>query len=157
MPAGKDNFRPESLGGGDILPVAKKEKLELGVFMQAIEKHGSGSVEIPPILKARSGSGGPPERELYERFKSDGIHLILTRLPDPTARPGYFGEMDLKKIVQFDHFLLVWARMHSMPLIIQHREVSHATHPVTVGFPVRGGPHPCGLCASRRRGLARPR
>lgn len=71
---GEDNFRAESLRRGDeIIPFAKKEKLEIGGFIKAIEKHGRGSVEILPILKARSSSGGPLERDLYERFKDDII------------------------------------------------------------------------------------
>ncbi len=71
---GEENFRSESLlRGEEILPFAKKEKLELGGFIKAIEKHGRGSVEILPILKARSSSGGPLERDLYERFKGDII------------------------------------------------------------------------------------
>ncbi len=71
---GEENFRSESLlRGEEILPFAKKEKLEIGGFIKAIEKNGRGSVEILPILKARSSSGGPLERELYERLKNDII------------------------------------------------------------------------------------
>lgn len=86
----EENFRSESLlYGDDILPFARREKLEMAGFVRAVEKLGRGSVEIIPILKARSSSGGPLQRQLYERFKNeilsgirksgrlDGVYLAL--------------------------------------------------------------------------------
>ena len=67
----EENFRSESLlYGDDILPFARREKLEMAGFVRAVEKLGRGSVEIIPILKARSSSGGPLQaivRTLQER------------------------------------------------------------------------------------------
>ncbi|MBN1534217.1 MAG: M81 family metallopeptidase [Spirochaetes bacterium] len=69
----EETFRSTSpiLTGDAIIPFSKKEKLELGGFIAAVEELGKGEVGIVPILKARSMSGGPVERRLYERFRKD--------------------------------------------------------------------------------------
>ncbi|MBP7604980.1 MAG: M81 family metallopeptidase, partial [Spirochaetes bacterium] len=100
VPTDEAMFRSTSLlRGGDIIPFSKKEKLELGGCIAAIEKLGGGEFEIVPILKARSMSGGPLERALYERLKNeivdglkkmerlDGIYLSLH---------GAMGVMDMR-------------------------------------------------------------
>lgn len=73
----------------DILPFARKEKKELGGFLKAVDDFGSGKVEIVPIIRATAESGGPVERDVYNRFKEvllrglrglsklDGIYLCL--------------------------------------------------------------------------------
>ncbi len=87
----EENFTAEGpiLKGADIVPYSRKEKKELGGFIAAMDKLGNGEIEIVPILKARSDSGGPLDRELYERFKReitdglrnagkvDGVYLSL--------------------------------------------------------------------------------
>jgi len=90
VPTTEAMFRSTSLlRGAEIIPFSKKEKLELGGCIAAVEKHGRGEFEIVPILKARSMSGGPLERTLYENLKKeivsglgkmdrlDGIYLSL--------------------------------------------------------------------------------
>jgi microcystin degradation protein MlrC len=90
VPTTERNFKAESLlYGNDIIHYAKKEKLECGGFIAAVEKLGGGSIQIVPVLKARSMSGGPLERALFERFKKeiveglkaagklDGVYLSL--------------------------------------------------------------------------------
>ncbi len=69
----EENFSAEGpvLTGADIIPFSRKEKKELGGFIAAVEKEGKGEIEIIPLLKARSDSGGPVDRALYERFKKD--------------------------------------------------------------------------------------
>ena len=69
----EENFSSEGpiLIGADIIPFGRKEKKELGGFIAAVEKEGKGEIEIIPLLKARSDSGGPVGRALYERFKKD--------------------------------------------------------------------------------------
>ncbi len=71
----EENFKTESplLYGNEMIPYGKKEKMQLGGFIAAVEKHGRGEFEIIPILKARSVSGGPVDRGLYERLKRDLI------------------------------------------------------------------------------------
>ena len=74
VPTNEAMFRSTSLlRGADIIPFSKKEKLELGGCIAAIEKLGGGEFEIAPILKARSMSGGPLEHALYERLKNEII------------------------------------------------------------------------------------
>jgi len=91
VPTKEDQFMGESpiLTGNDIIPFSKKEKKELGGFIAAVEELGKGEVEIVPILKARSVSGGPVDNNLYMRFrkeiverlkkagKLDGVYLSL--------------------------------------------------------------------------------
>lgn len=73
--------------GKEILKL--KQKDELGGFLKAVAKKGRGNIEVIPIIKARAVSGGPIERDVYERFKAeliqglkecsrlDGIYLSL--------------------------------------------------------------------------------
>ena len=59
VPTTEAMFRSTSLlRGANIIPFSKKEKLELGGCIAAIEKLGRGEFEIVPVLKARSMSGG---------------------------------------------------------------------------------------------------
>jgi microcystin degradation protein MlrC len=87
----EDAFKGESpiLHGSEIIPYSKEEKNQLGGFIAAVKKFGKGEIEIVPILKARSVSGGPVDRGLYDRFrkeiteglknvgKIDGVYLSL--------------------------------------------------------------------------------
>ena len=75
--------------GQEILHFARKEKKELGGFLKAVDDFGSGEIEVIPIIRARATSGGPIERDVYNRFKEellqglrglsklDGIYLCL--------------------------------------------------------------------------------
>ena len=80
----------EALGlyyGNEILTSSQKD--ELGGFLKAVEDFGHGDIEVAPIIKARAISGGPIERDVYDRFrkellqglrecsKLDGIYLAL--------------------------------------------------------------------------------
>jgi microcystin degradation protein MlrC len=77
IPTTERNFKAGSLlYGKDIIPFAKKEKRECGGFIAAVEKLGGGSIEIVPVLKASSESGGPVERALYERFKKEIVETL---------------------------------------------------------------------------------
>ncbi len=91
VPTTEDQFMGESriVRGADIIPFSKEEKKEVGGFITAVEELGRGEIEIVPILKARSVSGGPVDRRLYEGFrkeivdglkkagKIDGVYLSL--------------------------------------------------------------------------------
>jgi microcystin degradation protein MlrC len=152
VPTDEAMFRSTSLlRGGDIIPFSKKEKLELGGCIAAIEKLGGGEFEIVPILKARSMSGGPLERALYERLKNeivdglkkmerlDGIYLSLH---------GAMGVMDMRDPegdllaairsrvsatvpigVTFDlHANLTRKRMDAATFVIGYRTNPHRDH-----------------------------
>ncbi len=82
----------EALGllyGEKIVPFAIEEENQLGGFLKAVDELGENRIKVVPIIKARSMSGGPVERQLYEEFKStlvsglknmdklDGIYLSL--------------------------------------------------------------------------------
>jgi len=82
------DFEAFSLHYGDeILTLEQKD--ELGGFLKAVEDSGQGNIDVLPIIKARAVSGGPIERDVYERFKKellqgltscnklDGIYLAL--------------------------------------------------------------------------------
>jgi microcystin degradation protein MlrC len=73
--------------GNEVLAVNQKD--ELGGFLESVRDFGYGNIEVLPIIKARAISGGPIERDVYERFKKellqgltacnelDGIYLAL--------------------------------------------------------------------------------
>jgi len=77
------------LFGDDVLPFARKAELELGGFLKAVDKLGKNQIQVVPILKARSMSGGPVDQALYRELKErlltglrslprlDGIYLSL--------------------------------------------------------------------------------
>ncbi|HDP79358.1 MAG TPA: M81 family peptidase, partial [Spirochaetes bacterium] len=84
------DFKAESLlFGEEIIPYSLKEKRELAGFLKAVHSLGNGRIELVPLVKARSMSGGPVERALYERIKKtivdgvrkqkkvDGIYLSM--------------------------------------------------------------------------------
>ncbi len=71
------NFRAGSLlYGEEIFRAARAAKLELGGFLDAIDEHGGGTIRIVPVVKARSMSGGPVERQFYERVKKTIIDAV---------------------------------------------------------------------------------
>lgn len=67
----------------------KEEKGQIAGFLEAVDQFGNDQIRVLPILKARSMSGGPVQRAVYERFKKaiitglkndgniDGIYLSL--------------------------------------------------------------------------------
>ena len=77
------------LYGRDVIASGATKQTAVGGFVQAIADHGDGEIGVVPILRARAMSGGPVEREVYERFKAelleglkaaprlDGIYLVL--------------------------------------------------------------------------------
>lgn len=77
VPTTELNFKAHGLYyGKDVINFAKKEKRMCAGFIAAAEKLAGDSVEIIPILRARSASGGPVERTVYERFKSEIIQAL---------------------------------------------------------------------------------
>ncbi len=71
------NFRSESLLYGDeIIPYSRKENRELAGFLKAVDDFGSGAVRLVPVVKARSMSGGPVDREFYEGIKHDLLEAV---------------------------------------------------------------------------------
>jgi len=90
VPTTREDFEARSLYyGEEIIAVSKKEDKQLAGFLEAVEEFGEGRVEVVPILKAWSMSGGPVQRSLYDEFKKtivdglsrckrlDGIYLSL--------------------------------------------------------------------------------
>ncbi len=90
VPTTERDFRAESLIFGDeLVAYSREERKELGGFLQAVDDLGGGRIELVPLVKARSMSGGPVERHLYERIKNhilegvrrqprvDGIYLSM--------------------------------------------------------------------------------
>ncbi|MBW1983388.1 MAG: M81 family metallopeptidase [Deltaproteobacteria bacterium] len=86
----RDDFKAGALLYGDeILPVARDIHLEIGGFLEAVDELGNNEINVVPIIKARSMSGGPVKRLLYEEFKRelvrglkktgqvDGVYLAL--------------------------------------------------------------------------------
>ncbi len=63
------------LYGEEILAAELNE--ELGGFMAAVDDFSRGDIEVVPVLRARSMSGGPIEAEVYERFRSELIEGLL--------------------------------------------------------------------------------
>ncbi|MCP4750392.1 MAG: M81 family metallopeptidase [Proteobacteria bacterium] len=74
VPTTRGDFEAGVLKYSDeILPLAEEIELELGGFLDAVDELGESEIRVVPIIKARSMSGGPVERELYEEFKRDLI------------------------------------------------------------------------------------
>ena len=77
------------LYGQEVIEIGATRNTSVGGFLQAIADHGDGEIAVLPILRARAMSGGPVEREVYERFKRelldglaaaprvDGVYLAL--------------------------------------------------------------------------------
>ena len=77
--------------GKEIIPYCKEKdkKGQISGFLKAIDEFGEGRIEVVPILRALSMSGGPLERKVYEEFKEniisglrkidriDGVYLSL--------------------------------------------------------------------------------
>lgn len=59
--------------GQDILPSSVKEKDQVGGFLAAVKDFGAGKITVVPIIQAKSASGGPIERGVYERFKKEAL------------------------------------------------------------------------------------
>ena len=90
VPTTREDFAARSLYyGEEIIAVSKKEDKQLAGFLDAVDEFGKGRIEVVPILKAWSMSGGPLQRSLYDEFKQtiieglsqcerlDGIYLSL--------------------------------------------------------------------------------
>jgi microcystin degradation protein MlrC len=83
------DFEAAGLLYGSEMLLADELSGELAGFMKAVEDLGNGDIEVVPIFRARSMSGGPIEAAVYERFKQelleglreieslDGLYLIL--------------------------------------------------------------------------------
>jgi microcystin degradation protein MlrC len=75
--------------GAEVLEKDAAKNTAIGGFLQAIADNGEGRIRVVPILSAYSGSGGPVQREVYDRFKAelvaglkaiprlDGVYLSL--------------------------------------------------------------------------------
>ncbi len=75
--------------GQDMISAALKEKYMLAGFLAAVKDFGAAQITVVPIMSARAMSGGPIEKEVYDRFKRetleglrgikklDGIYLSL--------------------------------------------------------------------------------
>ena len=59
--------------GGEMLSSSIKEKDQVGGFLAAVKDFGAGQISVVPILQAKAVSGGPVEREVYERFKRESL------------------------------------------------------------------------------------
>jgi microcystin degradation protein MlrC len=67
-----DDFKTRKLNyGNEILPVAIKEKTQIGGFLAAVKDFGAGKITVVPVFQAHSVAGGPVERQVYARFKGD--------------------------------------------------------------------------------------
>jgi len=90
VPTTREDFAARSLYyGEEIIAVSKEEDKQLAGFLDAVDEFGKGRIEVVPILKALSMSGGPLQRSLYDEFKQtiveglsqcerlDGIYLSL--------------------------------------------------------------------------------
>ena len=152
VPTTEAMFRSTSLlRGADIIPFSKKEKLELGGCIAAVEKLGRGEFKIVPVLKARSMSGGPLERALYESLKKeiisglkktdhlDGIYLALhgamgvlgMRDPEGDLLAAIRREISATVPigVTFDlHANLTCKRMEAATFVIGYRTNPHRDH-----------------------------
>ncbi|MCU0845019.1 MAG: M81 family metallopeptidase [Spirochaetes bacterium] len=152
VPTTEAMFRSTSLlRGANIIPFSKKEKLELGGCIAAIEKLGRGEFEIVPVLKARSMSGGPLERALYDSLKKeivsglkkidrlDGVYLSLhgamgvqgLRDPEGDLLAAIRSEVSatVPVGVTFDlHANITQKRMKMATFIIGYRTNPHRDH-----------------------------
>lgn len=77
--------------GENIVSYCKKKekKGQIAGFLEAVNEFGREQIRVVPILKARSMSGGPVKRDVYEEFKKsivaglksagslDGVYLSL--------------------------------------------------------------------------------
>jgi len=84
------NFEASGIYRGEaVLDYAREGGNTLSGFLAAVGDYGEGRVEIVPLLKATSTSGGPIERRTYEAFREeivsgvrdagrlDGVYLAL--------------------------------------------------------------------------------
>lgn len=65
--------------GEDIWPFADEFKAQAYGFREAVEKWGKGEFEIYPVYSAWACSGGPIEREVYDKFKAQAIEGLKAR------------------------------------------------------------------------------
>lgn len=70
--------------GGEVLDYAREGENTLSGFVAAVSENPG--VEIVPILKATSTSGGPLRQELYERFRDE----IVTRIEASPELDGIY-------------------------------------------------------------------
>jgi microcystin degradation protein MlrC len=62
--------------GGDVWTFADKYKAQAYGFREAVRKWGKGQFEMVPVYAAWAWSGGPIEREVYEKFKSEALEAV---------------------------------------------------------------------------------
>jgi microcystin degradation protein MlrC len=155
----RDDFIARALLYGDeILPVARDIHLEIGGFLDAIDELGNNEINIVPIIKARSMSGGPVQRTLYEEFRQalvnglksvgqvDGVYLALhgamgvEGLRDPEgdlikAARSVVGEMTPIGVSHDLHANLTRERVRHATFIVGYKTNPHRDH-AEVGYRV---------------------
>ena len=77
VPTTMHDFEASGIRRGEaVMEYALDGENELSGFLAAAADHGRGEVEIVPILKATSMSGGPIERETYERLRGEIVEGV---------------------------------------------------------------------------------
>lgn len=62
--------------GEDVWAFADKYKAQAYGFRQAVNKWGQGKFEMVPVYAAWAWSGGPIEREVYDKFKNEALDAV---------------------------------------------------------------------------------
>ncbi len=72
------SFEADSLVYGDaIIPYVVEEDKQLGGFLQAVKDFGEEKIQVIPVLKATSMSGGPVDAGFYRHMKKTIVEGIV--------------------------------------------------------------------------------
>ncbi len=68
------DFQARDLEYGDeMISSSIKEKDQVGGFLAAVKDFGAGKITVVPIMQAKAASGGPIEKDVYDRFKREAL------------------------------------------------------------------------------------
>src|SRR4028119_464366 len=77
VPTTWQDFKSLALFYGDeLLTVGRTYKRQVDGFLTAVEKYGSGQIEVVPVIAAWATYGGPIRREVYDNFKREILEAV---------------------------------------------------------------------------------
>jgi microcystin degradation protein MlrC len=92
--------------GADMIAPSLEQRDQVAGFLKAIEDYGKGNITVVPIMAAKAASGGPIEKDVYNRFKNE----IMTRLRSAGKLDGIYlslhGSMGVEGLVDPEGDLL---------------------------------------------------
>jgi len=111
VPTTLQNF--DALGihrGGEVAGYAAEGGNALSGFYGAVSDLDDGEIEIIPIFKATSMSGGPVKREVYDAFKSEMVMGLKMQLPLNGVFLALHGAMGVEGLIDPEGDLIAAAR-----------------------------------------------